>query len=245
MSFIYSLFTFIKSIIMRRTSVNPDLSDDDQLFEAKYSPLTMEYLKNVNKTANLDDVKTGIVSLADGELITNYSGHISNLVISNLKNQTVSNTKLIREYDISLENALSKLPGFDGQTVYRMEKIVNSIKDYEDYFGGKIGTIMNVPYYFSTSKEDWKSTRVVYIIKTLDRNSRGKDISRITNFAAEKEILFNKNTNFKIESLAKTGSKLYVNMKETSDEHDFVYNYVEIGFDEKLWSENQDLGLFD
>jgi|GEM_PF-3080571 len=221
------------------------MQEEDSTFKRKYAKLKPEYLENVAHYANLDDVISGEVSINDAELIINYSGNLSSMVHYRLKSGSMKKGTLIEKYEVGLHSALNKLPSYNSQIVYRMEIHSPSIPDYINYFSKYIGKVMEVPFYLSTSKEEWEDEIVFYVISTSTENSNAKDISRVTNNAVEKEVLFMKHSCFLIDKIERKNSKLYIHMKETSDFADFIYNYIEIRPDDELTKEEEELGLFD
>lgn len=230
---------------MKNTDLDNQMHEDDQFFERNYVKLTPEYLENVAHHANLDDVRNGLVNLEDAECITNYSGNLSRVVHPNLKNKTIDQTFLVKDFEQRLHLALQRLPSFSQQTVYRMEIDHPIIRDYQAYFKDKIGKVMSVLFNLSTSKDDWEDEKVIYLIKTLPVKSNARDISRITNFAKEREVLFIKDTHFLIISQEEKNGKLYIHMEETLSPANFIYNYVEIGYDCNPLSSDQEPGTFD
>jgi len=178
----------------------------DDVYERKYVPLTEAYLNNILPEANLDDVLNGKCTVDHAHRITNYSGGLSDPVN---------------------HAALVALTAFNDQTVYRMEKRGPAPDVYEKYFTRQMDRVLNMPCYLSTSIEDWNSTKVVYHIKTLVKDSHARDISRITNMAREKEVLFRKNTNFLIKGIAKTEHKLIIDLEETKEIAIAILNYYD------------------
>jgi len=59
------------------------------------------------------------------------------------------------------------------------------------------------------------------------KDSHARDISRITNMAREKEVLFRKNTNFLIKGIAKTEHKLIIDLEETKEIAIAILNYYD------------------
>ncbi|MFN0293458.1 ADP-ribosyltransferase [Pedobacter helvus] len=230
---------------MTPMNTKPKMHEDDQFFLRNYAELKPDYLKNVAHHANLDDVKNGLVNLADADCITNYSGNMSRVVHPNLKNKTIDQTVLVKDFEQRLHLALECLPSFGQQTVYRMETHHPVISDYQNYFKGKFGQVMSVSFNLSTSKDDWEDEKVVYVINTLTENSRAKDISRLTNFAKEQEVLFLKDTHFQINRQEEKNGKLYIYMQETLSPATFAYNYVEISYNCNASCSDEEPGMFD
>jgi hypothetical protein len=215
----------------------------DDSYRRKYAKLTRVYLEKPGTHGNLEDVISGKVSISHGDAVTNYSGGVSGAVNEAIRGQYLDLTVDVQAYELLLNTALKNLPPFSDQIVYRMVLHVENTDPYEAYFKRNITKVLNEPCYLSASKEDWDWEKVVYIIKTLKENSHARDISRITNKADEKEVLFCKNTNFLIKTVIKKNERLFVDMEETKNDADTVLNYYD-NPDAPL-SENEEPGLFD
>jgi len=199
----------------------------DDVYERKYVPLTEAYLNNILPEANLDDVLNGKCTVDHAHRITNYSGGLSDPVNHALRCDYLGTTQKLKAFETELAAALVALTAFNDQTVYRMEKRGPAPDVYEKYFTRQMDRVLNMPCYLSTSIEDWNSTKVVYHIKTLVKDSHARDISRITNMAREKEVLFRKNTNFLIKGIAKTEHKLIIDLEETKEIAIAILNYYD------------------
>jgi hypothetical protein len=217
----------------------------DEVFERKYRKLNPDYLDRVDDHVNLDDVKNNLVSIEEADCITNYSGNVSSCVHYALKNGYIEHTVLIKEFEQRLFNGLLRMPSYDDQTVYRMEIHSPCISDYQKYFADMLHKVIAVPYYLSTSKVQWEDEIVVYKIRTLKQNSRARDISRVTNSAWEKEVLFLKDSRFKVIGIVEKEGVLEIGMEETEASADVIYNYVLIGYDASKVNTDEEPGLFD
>jgi hypothetical protein len=210
---------------MTETEYEEEAAQADSIFKNKYAPLTKEYMDNVSPLANLEDVLSGKVSLADADHITNYSGNLSTILNASIRNGALAHTSLLKHFETGLAKALTAIPPHTGQAVYRMETKTTSIDLHQAYFNGKINEVMYVPDYLSTSKKEWvDKCSVIYEIKTLSQESSARDISRITNKADEVEVLFLPVAKLRILKVEERNNKLYVVMEETAHPATFRYN---------------------
>lgn len=216
----------------------------DDFYLQKYKPLTAAYLDNVSKEANLDDVLNGICTVDHANAITNYSGQVSGELNRSLRGDYLALTEHFKSYELIVAQALDSLPAFNDEVVYRMEKYGPEPAVYEKYFDRQKEVVLSIPCYLSTSKEDWDCTKVVYRIKTLVKDSHARDISRISNMAREKEVLFAKNTNFLVKAIEKTTDKMIIVMEETKEAASAVLNYYDDP-DNDHYASDEEPGLFD
>ncbi len=98
----------------------------------------------------------------------------------------------------SLGKALDKLPIFNSQKVYRMDSPLGEKNQVMHWFEKNNKKIVQTPYFLSTSKNNWNNTDITWHITTMKTNSNARDLFLITNNATEKEVLFKRNSFFKI-----------------------------------------------
>ncbi|MEN5088582.1 ADP-ribosyltransferase [Sphingobacterium faecium] len=203
-------------------------------------------LENIQDYMNLQDVLDGKISAEDAKHIVSYTGFTSGLLNLSIINKNIADTCLLMEHDAKLTHSLGLLSPFNNQQVYRMQIDMDYdslIADYKNFFSSNIGQVIRSHHYLSTSKNDWKTTNVVYIIKTLSKNSNARDISKVTNNADENEVLFIKGTNFLIREVKEECGVLYIALDETNDLHTLDYYYSNIFTDTAM--EDEEPGLFD
>lgn len=99
-----------------------------------------------------------------------------------------------------LNASLNKMPSFNNNFAYRMDSQLNE-EVVISWFKKKINCTFNIPYFLSTSKDNWGSNCEIWKIKTLESNSFGKDISNLTQNPLEKEILFKQHSKFRIDNV--------------------------------------------
>lgn len=127
----------------------------------------------------------------EGVHIFAYTGFSSKWINSALRDQNLTSNQ---EYFMNiLDAALNKIPSVSKNKVYR---------SFFDYNSNKIyftpGEIISLSHYLSTSKEIFYNPTEVWEITPLSKNSKGRNIEKISNAPDEKEILFLRNSRFKI-----------------------------------------------
>ncbi|MBA9078189.1 ADP-ribosyltransferase [Rufibacter quisquiliarum] len=121
-------------------------------------------------------------------------------------------------YSEYLSFVLNKIPPFNNALAFRMETEVSDDEEVLNWFESKMGRTFVLPYFLSTSKEDWGNDQLVWQIQTLPKNSLARDISNLTNNPPEQEILFNKGAKFLIKGVDK--EKCYVYLDEIDSQHE-------------------------
>lgn len=142
--------------------------------------------------------------------IYQYTSSFSRWININYRNGQEPDTNCKKEFSNLLDNALKKLDGFDDEIVYRMDSPYPEKKEIFKWFKSKKGSVIEVPNYLSTSKENYDNSPIVWKIKTLSANSKGKDISELTNNKFEKEVLFERNSCFYIKEIDELSSIIYL-----------------------------------
>tara|TARA_R110000751_G_scaffold307242_1_gene427846 strand:+ start:3420 stop:4070 length:651 start_codon:yes stop_codon:yes gene_type:complete len=148
--------------------------------------------------------------------IYQYTASFSNWINSSFRNDQKLDTNCKKEFANLLDNALKKLEGFDNEIVYRMDSPYASQKEVIKWFKAKKGNIIQVPNYLSTAKENYDNSHIIWKIKTLSKNSKGKDISDITNNKYEKEVLFERNSCFVIKEIDEVNNIIHLEETDTS-----------------------------
>lgn len=125
-----------------------------------------------------------------------------------------------------LSYVLEKLPAYNERTVYRMETWVYDEEKELKWFNKMVGKTFTLPYFLSTAKHDYENTTVVWEIKTLESNSRARDISNITNNKHEQEVLFIRNSKFKVRAVNKKKNYIYLDEVCCNSKADFALTGV-------------------
>lgn len=103
-----------------------------------------------------------------------------------------------------LDESLDKISQCSKEYIFRMDSPDQD--QIQSWKKKRIGDTINIPHFLSTSKENWdeESTStewIIWRIKTLELNSKARDISNVTNSREEKEVLFKRNSCFMIEAI--------------------------------------------
>lgn len=148
--------------------------------------------------------------------ILSHTGSYSSWINGSLRSGRQFDTQCQQYFADKLNEALSKLPCFNDKKVYRMdEPLTDDIEQVFSFFEKNNGKVMRTPYFLSTSKDNWENTSLTWDIKTLQEDSKARDLSLITNNNTEKEVLFKGDSYFKIKGVNR-GSKI-VFMEEVSE----------------------------
>jgi hypothetical protein len=144
-----------------------------------------------------------------------YTTRGFNFINEDLRNNKLSNLRNDKNlYSKILQECLNKVSSMNNAIVYRMDtSYANNDEDIKDWFRLNIGKTIKTNHFLSTSKEDWEQDeKITWEIKTLPLNSKGKDISNISDNAEELEVLFKRNTVFRIKNV----SEKYIHLEELS-----------------------------
>lgn len=142
--------------------------------------------------------------------IYQYTSTFSNWINHNYRNGQELDTDCKKEFSNLLDNALKKLDSFDDDVVYRMDSPYPEKQEVFKWFKSKKESVIEVPNYLSTSKDNFDNSPIVWKIKTLLANSKGKDISELTNNRFEKEVLFERNSCFYIKEIDESSSMIFL-----------------------------------
>lgn len=157
--------------------------------------------------------------------ILGYTGSMSQWMNSELRNSKKVLCECKKAVISELDKSLSKIPSFTSEIVYRMDGGCGGLEEEVEWFKKQVGKIIRIPYFLSTSKDDYKNSDIVWIINTHNSQSHARDVSELTNVASEKEVLFSRNSTFKIidVELNEDMSKLYIHLEELNfnSQYDF------------------------
>jgi hypothetical protein len=132
-----------------------------------------------------------------------YTGGSSFWLNRDRRNGDPYSSKCKEEFANQLENALGKMPSFDNAIVYRMEIYTDGVETEAllKWFKRHQSKKFLTPYFFSTSKEDFHNSKLIWLIRTLPIFSKGRDIHNLTNNHTEMEVLFERNAKFAITGI--------------------------------------------
>lgn len=165
-----------------------------------------EFGKTTSTGENLDAMKKHNISIEDASIIYMYTSHgIHSDINSTLRMHPSYLDKDIEEYCRLLDEALSKMPSFNNKIVYRDIKFPNcSVSDIMEYYNSNVGKIFNENTFLSTHirKGRWADDEYgVQLTILTNENSNGKDLRELCFNDDEQEVLFKKNTLFKVENV--------------------------------------------
>jgi hypothetical protein len=182
-------------------------------FEKGFLPWFESY-RNGDKSFddNLKGMTENGLSEEEAFFILAYTGGSSSWINLELRNSNLPKSKCKGEFVKRLNDSLSKVKSFDNDMVFRMDNPPGENEETLTWFQGKIGSKFRIPYFLSTAKEDYENSELVWQIKTLNQNSLGKDISRLTNNKYELEVLFQTGSCFEIIGIEK--ERRYVHLNE-------------------------------
>jgi hypothetical protein len=176
-----------------------------------------------NGQGDLDKHLAGMLrhglSEAEATLILSYTARTSRWTNQHSRNSLMPDMDSIRvEHNILLDKVLDKLPPFSLGKVFRMEIgcYFNEDKELYKWLETKKGDVFHVPYFLSTSKDKWDERGLIWEINTSD-DSNARDISDLTQNPGEREVIFKRGSNFKIDRI----SKNTVFVSETKQNHHF------------------------
>lgn len=186
----------------------------------------------VYKTKLFDNFKSWFESLRKGEdtyvenlqgmidyglseeeavFILGYTASSSSWVNSDLRNGLDPDSKCKELFIRHLSDSLNKIPPYGSKTVYRMDEGCHNDPKIElEWFESKIGSVFRIPYFLSTAKEDYENSEIVWQIVTHHLNSKGRDISNLSNNKFEMEVLFDRNAKFKIIDVDKNRNYVFL-----------------------------------
>lgn len=165
--------------------------ENRELFYKKYSHVNLDGIDEYN--------------LTDEEAFCIYSYTTSGC---DWLNRDIKNKKRLsmckESYAQCLDKYLDKIPPFDKEYIFRMD--IPDEYQIQKWKKMKIGEVLQITHFLSCSKENWdeESTDrswIVWKIKTLASNSNARDISNITNVEEEREVLFKRDSYFKVETI--------------------------------------------
>jgi len=146
-------------------------------------------------------------------------------------NKLLRNNDILNEledlYKHLLLNSLNKIHSFSDKKVYRMDSPHGDYNEILKWFKAKKQEGINIPYFLSTSKENWNSSPIIWEITTMNQ-SLGKDISNLSQVSSEKEVLFTCNSSFQVIDVRDN----VVYMEETN------YNKAGILLCNSYWGKN-------
>jgi hypothetical protein len=146
------------------------------------------------------------LSCSEATLILSYTARTSSWTNQHAHYSLSQDNDLFRlEHNSLLSKILARIPLYSGKTVFRIDFNSPACYDEDSFYTwieDKIGQVLHVPYFWSTSKERWDDNCLTWEIQTSS-NSNARDISNLTQTPSEKEVIFISGTNFQVLSVDK------------------------------------------
>lgn len=152
-----------------------------------------------------------------------YTGSSSSWINEDLRDGRRLSTPCKEHFALYLDSVLKKVCSFSNNIVFRMDFPSGEAKEILFWFQKQINKRFLIPYYLSTSKKDYKNSQIVWRIETAEI-SRGKDISDFSNSKGEQEILFERNSKFKVIGIDSQTNYVFLQELDHNSEIDFELN---------------------
>lgn len=160
----------------------------------------------------------------EGYFILSYTASFSSWINLPLRN----NQKLTDcqgFYANGLEAALLKMPRFKGDFLYRMDSPICDKEEELAWFTKQKGNVIKVPNFLSVAKTNWDSTEIIWKIAT-NHNSLAFDLDECRNNPSEDEVLYKRDSLFKIIDVSNGIILLEEVASSTGKVINLVGNYV-------------------
>lgn len=173
-----------------------------------YNEFKEEYLKTVVKPD-----ESGKITDTDKKAILDYMGAKSYVVNEKLRKGSKL-TKSEQEFVNKLDNALDKMPSYEGNL--QRSLLFYSDEAVEEFMNNhKVDNVVTYQEFLSTTKgETYNPDGQVQIYIQGAKN--GKDVSTINE--NENEILYKRNSSFKVENVVNQDGKYYILVVENNAE---------------------------
>lgn len=173
-----------------------------------YNEFKEEYLKTVVKPD-----ESGKITDTDKKAILDYMGAKSYVVNEKLREGSKL-TKSEQEFVNKLDNALDKMPSYEGNL--QRSLLFYSDEAVEEFMNNhKVDNVVTYQEFLSTTKgETYNPDGQVQIYIQGAKN--GKDVSTINE--NENEILYKRNSSFKVENVVNQDGKYYILVVENNAE---------------------------
>lgn len=213
--------TFNSFLAACKDEINHHQQTLKKSFEQGWIPLLRHYRTNrvlPEKPSTKHIILEGLFeyNLTDEEafFILTHTGSYSSWINRPLRDGHPFDNVCKEEFANRLDKSLDKLPPYVGENVFRMDSPLGLKEDVCLWFKKNIGSIVNVPYFLSTSKDNWENTEIIWDIQTMGTNSKARDLRLITNNDTEKEVLFKRNSSFMIMSVDEESGIIKLNEVE-------------------------------
>lgn len=152
-----------------------------------------------------------ITTLIGDIMIKNYTDWEWSELNTALRQKTINSDPNLKVYNRELSKALNLLPDYQGEVVRFQDNIDELPRLKELMRNGKAFTLNQ---YWSTSKHLNDSTRYHKSYKLIINAKRGKDVSILSHFPQEKEVILKPGSEFKIKSITDSRDQTIIKMEE-------------------------------
>ena len=190
---------------------NPRRDTDPNVFRRSYQNFLRlverhEFGKTSNTGENLEAMIKYELSKEEASLVYMYTAHhVPDEVNSHLRSNPKNLQPDIAEYCRLLTNVLTKLPSFNSGVVYRdISHPSCSLDDiFEQYENATDGIFCDPSFLSSHIREGrWSDERLgIQLVIHTGIKSNGKNLTELSFNSSESEVLFMRDTKFKVESI--------------------------------------------
>ena len=195
------------------TECNTEKNHHGQILRDTYLVYQDWFRRYRDGDKNLDPHLKSMIDnkLTDDEafFILAYTGSYSSWINSKLRDGASLDSECKNKFASCLDHALSKMPSVKEEIVFRMDN-PGCEREILSWFDKHKRRKIRIPYFLSTAKEDYKNTNIIWEIQTRRINSKGKDISSLSNNKFEKEVLFMRNSWFRIDAVDISKNYVYL-----------------------------------
>lgn len=143
---------------------------------------------------DVSGIKKYNLTEVEGVCLIAYTGSSSKWINQALRNDSINLNNDQLKFISQIDSALHKIPPHNGNIVYRMAE--------EHYSNYKIGQLFTLKSYLSTSVEIYDDADVVWSITLKSKETLARNIETITGMKNEKEVLFCRNSSFRVDDLS-------------------------------------------
>lgn len=212
-------------IIFVQKSLNMATIDIDELIRLEkehYSPNSArlpisKHIKNYTEMSEEDEkmFKTFGLSKEEAYIYLVFTGHCStgfNRSLSHLSQTLNPLEKIVIE---AFDEILKKLEGSDDKKVYRMDDEYDP-EAVKKWFIKHKGEAIEIPWFLSTSTEEWEGRSVVWEITLLPKDETlARSVYEILNHGDENEVRFQRGARFIVDGFRESDETLYIQLTET------------------------------
>lgn len=182
-------------------------------FENEFNRFEVDCKSDGEFGVQLKGMQTFKLTKEDALYILGYTAYSAKWINPYIQNErSMAKNSDAELFIMHLDHALKKVKSTQELILFRMDHAERQDAFIE--YRSKKNSIICIDYYLSTDKEEYPECEIIWRIKPLPNGkSKGKDITTITNNGAEKEVLFERESKFRIDEVINS-SKLYIDMTE-------------------------------